>query len=527
MRVSTRIGGHLVVESLTALGAEAVFGLPGIHALPVWDALRTSPLRTYGFRTELNAGFAACGWAHVTGSPSPLVVSTGPGALNSLAAVMEAASSHLPVVAIASQIPSDLVGKNRGFLHELPDQSASFRPIVKSVSRALDARQIPGLIAAAYHDAIAPPSGPTYVEIPVDLLSGATSIPVPNRLDTKAPAPEPPSQSVLAEVAELLSTLPDPVILAGGGVIRSAAWNEVVEVAEILDAPVAMTYMGKGSIPADHPLSAGSACDDAAYVDLLGRAGVVLCVGTQLGAEATAQYRLRFAGRLVQIDAESSRIGVSYPALPLVGDARLTLRALVPLLKRRSGNGATRARTARALPNAQEVDLLRAIRAALPRDAITAWDMTILGYLAAAHFPVPAPRTFLYPLGSGTLGFALPGALGAKAAMPDRTVLAVVGDGGFMYGLSELMTARQNHLAVKLLLVDDGGYGILREYQTRSFEKTHGVDLIQPDFEALIASCGWPVRTTARARLESDLMWALGVDGPAALVLHERLVYAA
>ena len=126
----TRTGGHLVVESLEALGAGAAFGLPGVHALPVWEALRQSGIRTYGFRTELNAGFAAHGSAQVSGHPTPLLLSTGPGALNSLTALMEAASAHVPVVAIASQVPTDLMGQGRGYLHELPDQLASFAPIV-------------------------------------------------------------------------------------------------------------------------------------------------------------------------------------------------------------------------------------------------------------------------------------------------------------------------------------------------------------------------------------------------------------
>ena len=134
--LGTRLGGHLVVESLQALDVEAVFGLPGIHALGIWEGLRESDVRFVGFRTELNAGFAADGYARVSGRPAPLLLSTGPGALNSLTALMEAASSHVPVVAIASQIPQDLIGRGRGYLHELPDQLASFAPVVKWAARA-------------------------------------------------------------------------------------------------------------------------------------------------------------------------------------------------------------------------------------------------------------------------------------------------------------------------------------------------------------------------------------------------------
>jgi acetolactate synthase-1/2/3 large subunit len=535
-RLGTRTGGHLVVESLHALGARVAFGLPGVHALPMWAALRTSEIRTYGFRTELNAGFAAQGYAQVSGRPAPLLLSTGPGALNSLTALMEAASAHVPVVAISSQIPSDLVGRGRGYLHELPDQLASFAPIVKWAARVDAVEEIPDVIADAWRGAAAPPSGPTYVEIPTDLLRASAPAVTVGLLDEPAPKLASPPHASLAEAAVLLATLPDPVIWAGGGVLRSGAWQEVAELANRLDAPVATTYMGKGSFPEDHPLSAGSTCDDAAFQSLLSQAGVVLCIGTELGAETTGQYTLKFSGRLIQIDADRSQIGATYEALDLAGDARQTLKELMPMIPERHGGrtGETRARTVRdrvrqgldSQGRTLERQLLKAIRSALPRDAITAWDMTILGYWAAAHFSALEPHTFLYPLGSGTLGYAWPAALGAKAALPDRPALAVVGDGGFLYGIAELLSARQHRLGAKLLLVDDGGYGILREYQRNDFGEVHGVDLTQPDFESLIGACGVPVRTTSPIRIEADLEWALGLEGPAAIVLHERLTSA-
>ena len=522
-----------MVESLEALGAGAAFGLPGVHALPVWEALRQSGIRTYGFRTELNAGFAAHGSAQVSGHPTPLLLSTGPGALNSLTALMEAASAHVPVVAIASQVPTDLMGQGRGYLHELPDQLASFAPIVKWAATARTAEQVPELIAEAWRRAGTPPSGPTYVEVPTDILSGATKLPRVGALDGAPDTLPAPADSALTEAARLLSSLPDPVIWAGGGVLRSGGWQALAEIADRLGAPVATTYMGKGAFPADHPLAVGSACDDRAFQELLGDAGVVLCVGTELGAETTGQYALRFSGKVVQIDADEARIGATYPALGLVGDARTVLQDLAGRVvsRPRDGHGESRAKAVReriqlgleAQGRTLERQLLRTIRSALPRDAITAWDMTILGYWAGAHFPALDPRTFLYPLGSGTLGYAWPAALGAKAALPDTPTLAVVGDGGFLYGLAELVSARQHGLSANLLLIDDGGYGILREYQRDAYGEVHGVDLVQPDFEAIFAACGVPALATTLESIEADLAWALGSEGPAAIVLHDRL----
>ena len=527
----TRTGGHLVVEALETLGADVAFGLPGIHALPIWEALRTSTIRDVTLRTELNAGFAADGYSRVTGRAVPLVVSTGPGALVSLASIMEAASSHIPVVALASQIPSDLLWKGRGFLHELPDQLASFAPLVKLAARPQSAEEIPEALAGAWRAALTPPTGPAFVEIPTDFLAAETDI-EPQDVDGSPLTPPPPAAEAVANAARLLDDAERPAILAGGGVLRAAAWEQLRALAERLDAPVATTFMGKGALPEDHPLAVGSTCDDAAYAELLETADVLLCVGTQLGAETTRQYAFQPAGRLIQIDAAPERIGATYPALALVGDAGVSLATLFENTRIASRDGparaaAVRGRVAEELAARGEDDLelglLQVVRDALPRNAVHAWDMTILAYDASAHFPALGPRRFLYPLGSGTLGYAWPAALGAKVALPETPALAIAGDGGIHYGLTELATARQHGLAAKLLLVDDGAYGILREYQEGAYGETHAVDLAQPDFAAVATAFGVPARKASPDSLADCLAWAFSIDGPAVVVLEAKL----
>jgi acetolactate synthase-1/2/3 large subunit len=525
----TRIGGHVVVESLQALGAEVAFGLPGIHALATWDALRESGVRYLGARTELNAAFAADGYARAGGRPAPVLLSTGPGALNSLTAIMEASSAHVPVVAIASQIPSDLIGRGRGFLHELRDQAASFAPLVKWAARAGSAAEIPELLTEAWRHAQTPPGGPVFLEIPVDVLKGEADVPPVEALDA---GPEPASPPDLTDALGLLARAERPVIWAGGGVLRSGAWEEVRALAERLGAAVATTYMGKGAFPEDHPLSLGSAADEAAFQEAVGGADVLLCVGTELGAETTGQYSLRPQGRIVQIDAAPERIGATYEALGLLGDAKAVLEALLAELPAREASAEgerlareTRARIEQGLDGqGRELErgLLATIREAVPRETPIGWDMTILAYWAGAFFPALEPRRFLYPLGSGTLGYAWPAALGAAAATGGPT-LAVAGDGGFLYGIAELASARQNGLDAKLLLVDDGGYGILREYQRAEFGETFGVDLVRPDFPAVAEAFVVPHRVTTPDDLGADLAWALGTEGPAAVILQTRL----
>jgi acetolactate synthase I/II/III large subunit len=538
-----RIGGQLVAQTLQALGTEVAFGVPGVHALAIWEGLRSTEIRAVGTRTELCAGFTADGYARSSGRPGVVLLSTGPGALNSLTAVMEAASSHVPLVLISSQIPTDLLGRGRGYLHELPDQLGAFATLVKGAWRATSIESVPGLLQRAFERALTPPSGPVFVEIPVDLLTGDADQVSPTAVAEPAvPRPTAPRSHLLA-AAELLTQARSPVIWAGGGVIRANARHAVRALAELLDAPVATTYMGKGVIGDDHPLAVGCGCDEAAFQELLAGADVVLCVGTELGAETTGQYALSFDGAVIQLDAEPARIGVTYESLGLVGDARATLGALVDEVGRQLDirPGARRAAAVQRVEAVRtriadglvtqgrslELGLLSTLERALAADAIGCFDMTILGYWAAPHLQIGDRQQFLYPLGSGTLGYAWPAAIGASVAHPDRPVLAVVGDGGFQYAVAELGTAAQHGIDAKLLIVDDGGYGILREYQLDAFGETTAVELPGKDLVAVAAAYGVPVRETTPDDLGEQLAWAFEQRGPAVVVLRALLTAAA
>jgi acetolactate synthase-1/2/3 large subunit len=539
-----RIGGHVVAETLQALGAEVTFGVPGVHALAIWEGLRETRIRAIGTRTELCAAFAADGYARSSGRPGVVLLSTGPGAMNSLTAVMEAASAHVPLVLISSQIPTDLLGRGRGYLHELPDQLGAFATLVKSAERAPSTESIPGVLARAFEQAMTAPSGPVFVEIAVDLLTGpAGETTVDGSLGEPAPPRPAAPAAAVREAASLLAAARTTVVWAGGGVIRSGARSQLRTLAELLGAPVATTYMGKGTIGDDHPLAVGAGCDEAAFQELLSGADVVLCVGTELGAETTGQYGLRFGGRVIHLDAAPERIGVTYDALALVGDARATLEALIERLRGAGidGVGDRAARSAERVAGvreriaaglaeqgrALELGVLSAVHDSLGPDAIGSWDMTILGYWAAPHLRIADGQQFLYPLGSGTLGYGWPAAIGASVAHPDRQVLGIVGDGGFQYAVAELGTAAQHGIGAKLLIVDDGGYGILREYQRDAFGTTTAVELPGKDLVAIAAAYGVPVREATPDDLGEQLAWASAQDGPAVVVLRAMLAAAA
>ncbi|MFF5479963.1 thiamine pyrophosphate-binding protein [Streptomyces sp. NPDC012935] len=523
-----RNGGDLVVETLAALGTTTVFGLPGQHALGMFDALRRSDLRYIGLRVENNAGFAADAYGRITGEAAPLLLSTGPGALTSLAALQEAAAASAPVLAISSQIPTAGLGGGRhGYLHELPDQAASFRGVVKSVHTVRTQSQIPSAIEAAWKSALTAPHGPVWVEIPQDVLLAETSVPVVTGGDA-FPEELPPRPELTAVAAHLLSHAERPAIIAGGGVVRADASGKLRQLAETLQAPVVATPGGKGAFPWTHPLSLQSWIEDRHTTDFLEDADVLLVVGSGLGELSSNYHTFKPRGRVIQIEADLGKLESNHPALGIHADARLALQALLETVTERTDPTAServRAVLAKVADRiaAQELtleqDVLASVRKALPADSPSFWDMTILAYWAWSAFDAKGPNHMHTAQGAGGLGYGFPAALGAAAADPTLPVLAVSGDGGALYSIAELATARQYDLPVTWLIVDDGGYGILREYMTDAFGEATATELTRPDYVALAESFGVPgVRTTPET-LEADLTKALQTPGPSVVVL--------
>ncbi|GAA3578885.1 thiamine pyrophosphate-binding protein [Streptomyces osmaniensis] len=523
-----RNGGDLVVETLAALGTTTVFGLPGQHALGMFDALRRSDLRYIGLRVENNAGFAADAYGRLTGEAAPLLLSTGPGALTSLAALQEAAAASAPVLAISSQIPTAGLGGGRhGYLHELPDQAASFRGVVKSVHTVRTQSQIPSAIEAAWKSALTAPHGPVWVEIPQDVLLAETSIPVVTGGDA-FPEELPPRPELTAVAADLLSNAARPAIIAGGGVVRADASGKLRQLAELIQAPVVTTPGGKGAFPWNHPLSLQSWIEDRHTTDFLEDADVLLVVGSGLGELSSNYHTFKPRGRVVQIEADLGKLESNHPALGIHADARLALQALLETVSERTDPAAPE-RVATVLAkvaeriDAQELTLeqqvLASVRRALPADSPSFWDMTILAYWAWSAFDAKGPNHLHSAQGAGGLGYGFPAALGGAVADPTRPVLAVSGDGGALYSIAELATARQYDLNVTWLIVDDGGYGILREYMNDAFGEATATELTRPDYVALAESFGVPgVRTTPET-LEADLTKALSEPGPSVVVL--------
>ncbi|MCQ2001406.1 thiamine pyrophosphate-binding protein [Arthrobacter zhaoxinii] len=531
-----RNGGDLVVETLEALGASKVFGIPGQHALGLFDALSRSRLEFISSRVENNSAFAADGFSRATGKVGVLFLSTGPGALTALAGLQEAYATGVPMIVVASQIPIDGLGaRRRGMLHQLDDQKASAANVTKSQRLIQHASGIPSAIQDAWTEAISSPAGPVWIEVPQNVLLNPVMVPAVE--DALAePFDNPPRSELVKEAVRWLSDARRPAVIAGGGVRRSGAETALLSIAQKLHAPVICTPGGNGAFPWNHPLSLQSWMEDRHMTEVLEDADVLVVIGSSLGEVTSNYFTMAPRGRIIQIDAEPRVLESNRPALGIRADARQALEALdaaLPAAERRpdwrgqSSEELVAGALARvqARLDTQGLDMERRfmadIRAAVPDDMQTYWDMTISAYWAWSCWDAKSGR-FHSAQGAGGLGYGYPGAIGGAVGLGER-VLAVSGDGSAMYSIAELATARQHRLPVTWLIVDDGGYGILREYMEDAFGKATATELARPDFVKLAESFEVPARRCAPEDIRTALAEAFAGEGPNVVVVEARI----
>ncbi|MEV5716448.1 thiamine pyrophosphate-binding protein [Amycolatopsis mediterranei] len=488
-------GARELVDALEALGTEIVFGLPGVHNLPLWEALGETRIKLVGVRHEQTAGYAADGYARATGKLGVALVTTGPGAANTLGAVGEAMASAAPVLVIATDIPSTLrrPGVVRGVLHETSDQQAMFAPVTKGGFTVRAADQIGTTVHRAARLAQLPQSGPVYLGVPTDYLRES----VPHR---RPPAPHrKPDVDVpdLARAEAMLSDAHHPLIWAGGGALRSGAGDAIGALAEKIAAPVITTFAARGLLPLDHPCLAPNPVHTPEVGELWDEADVVLAIGTDFDGLMTQNWRMPEPPQLIAVNVDADDAAKNYqPDLTLVGDARSIVERLLPkqraglddITLRLAGIG-RRVRQRIRDEEPQAYDFLSTLDEVLPTDAVLVSDMCVAGYWVGGFHRVRAPRKLAYPMGWGTLGYGFPASLGAAAAGTGRAI-CITGDGGFLYACGDLATLAQEQLPVTVVLVDDGGYGMLRYDQDREGLPHRGVDWDSPDFVGLARSFG-------------------------------------
>ncbi|SDO54348.1 thiamine pyrophosphate-binding protein [Geodermatophilus sp. DSM 45219] len=528
-------GADHLVAALQDLGVDTVFGLPGVHNLAVWEAAAAAGLRVVGVRHEQAAAYAADGYARATGRLGVAVVTTGPGAANTLGATGEAMASGAPVLVVATDVPSTLrrPGVVRGVLHETRDQAAMFAPVTKATVVAAAAGDLYADTVRAGSVALQPSSGPVYLGVPTDLL-GAPAGSVARAPVRPAPAP-PVDDDELARARELLARARRPLVWAGGGALRSGAGDLVGELARRLAAPVVTTFGGRGLLPPDHPCLVPGPPHVPAVGRLWDDADLVVSVGSDLDGTDTQNWAMPRPPALLAVTVDPADATKNYPAdVTVAGDASAVLGHLLDGLPQRDGLPGLRetldavAGEVRAVVAADEPQagaLLDALDRVSDRTGVLLADMCIAGYWAAGFARVPGPRRLAFPLGWGTLGYAFPAAIGAALAGRGRA-LVLVGDGGFLFACGELATLVQEELPVTTVIVDDGGYGMLRFDQVHSGVPTQGVDLVTPDFVALARSFGVPARAVDGFGEEfaSALEEGLGTRGPDVVVVRAALV---
>jgi acetolactate synthase I/II/III large subunit len=518
-------GGEAIVDGLVAHGVDTVFGLPGAQIYGLFDAFQQAQLKVIGARHEQACGYMAFGYARSTGRPGVFSVVPGPGVLNAGAALLTAYGSNEPVLCLTGQVPTQYLDKGRGHLHEMPDQLATLRSFVKWADRIEYPGTAPTLVSRAFQEMLSGRRGPAALEMPWDVFT--------QRAETGAskpfelfPAPPPDSERIKAAAA-LIAASKTPMIFVGSGAIH--ARDEILELAELIDAPVVAFRSGRGIVSNAHELGLTMA---AAY-RLWPKTDLMIGIGTRMELPTTFRWPFQPGGlKSIRIDIDPSEMRRLASDVAVVADAQAGTRELLAAV-RKAGytktsdrRAAIRDASATALQQIQSVQpqmaYLNILREVLPSNAIVTDEMSQVGFTSWYGFPIYEPRTFISSGYQGTLGSGFPTALGAKVAHPDRPVVAITGDGGFMFGVQELATAVQFKIGVVTLIFNNSSYGNVRRDQRERFGgRVVASDLVNPDFVKLAESFGvGAARVTSPEEFRPALEKAFADGGPYVIVVE-------
>jgi acetolactate synthase-1/2/3 large subunit len=518
-------GGQALVQSLKREGVETIFGLPGVQLDWAFDALyeESDNIHVVHTRHEQATAYMADGYARTTGRIGTCLVVPGPGLLNATAGLATAYACSSPVLCVTGQIQSDLIGVGRGVLHEIPEQLRMVGSVTKWAARAMRPTEIPGIVREAFRQLRSGRPRPVEIEVPPDILQATADVTLlePAPITRWVGNPD-----LIEQAAKALGQAANPLIFAGGGVILGDACEELCQLAELLQAPVMMSRNGRGALSDRHYLAAMQ----ISLPDVVAQADVVLALGTRFDQSVNALWP---AGQrtIIQIDVDPQEIGRNTkPTIGILGDAKLSLAELIDRVGRHNRSRASRrdeladvkASAAAAFDSVQpQASYARAIRAELPDDGIAVFESTQVGYWSWGGFPVYQPRTFVTSGYQGTLGFGFPTALGAQVGNPDKKVISVNGDGGFMFNVQELSSAARHQINLVNVVFDDGAYGNVRRTQRQQFGgRTIASDLLNPDFVKLADAFGIrAVQSESPDGLRGALREALKANEPSLIVV--------
>lgn len=518
--MSRMTGGRAIVRTIVEHGVNTIFGLPGVQLDQLFNALHDerNAVRVIHPRHEQAAGYMAFGYAQSTGKPGVYAVVPGPGLLNTTAALSTAYACYAPVLALTGQIPSGAIGQGYGLLHEIPDQLGTFRSLTRWAERIQHTAHAPRQVHEAFRQMLSGPRRPVGLEMAMDLLGVEAEVDIGEAIAPDTPPS--PDQDQIKAAAELLGKASSPVIVVGGGAIDAA--EPVLAVAEMLQAPVISNRQGRGIVSDRHYLSQ----TQLAGHRLWEKADAVLAVGTRL-----QQHRMIWgtdAGLpVVRIDLDPTQMTrLGRPKVGIVADAADALTALANSLPAHNQARASREEELTALKRSVKAELeeklapqmayVHALREALPEDGIYVDDLTQIGYVGRGAFPIYRPRSLIASGYQGTLGSGYGTALGVKVANPDKPVLSVNGDGGFMFGVQELSTAVHHGIDVVAVVFNDQAYGNVKRMQEDLYGgRVIATELRNPDFPGLAAAFGMHGETVGSPeQLRTAIERAFARGGP-------------
>ncbi len=527
--------GEAIVSLLEAYGVDTVFGIPGVHNVEMYRALPRSGIRHILPRHEQGAGFMADGYARATGRPGVCFTITGPGLTNVLTPVGQAYSDSVPMLVLSSTLDLADAARGRGRLHEMRDQRCAAQTVCGTAVTANTAQDVQDAISAAFARFANERPRPHYIEVPIDVLNRPAGSGWQRRQVAERPGPR---QEDVGRAVAMLREAKRPVLVIGGG--ARFATDAVRSIAENTGAIVLTTVAAKGLLPDNFDLLAGAALPDPAASKLVMEGDVVLAAGTEMSETDLWYQTFDVRGDLIRVDIDPAVLAGPYPAaLPILADAPATLEAIAVKLRgtyaaAKMAAASTGVAELRDTLKANEDELRRAlrvplaaIRAALPDDAIVVSDMTQIAYAGNEIFPTSVPATWLHPAGFGTLGYALPAAIGAKAGVGERAVAALAGDYGLQYTINELATAAEMEISLPILLWNNDLLGAIHDDMVKKGIQPNAVTQKNPDFIALAKAyhCDG-CRPGSPRELEEALRQALAVPRPTIIEMTPALASA-
>ena len=515
--------GEALVDLLAAYGVDTIFGIPGVHNVEMYRALPRSKINHILTRHEQGAGFMADGYARATGKPGMCFTITGPGLTNIMTPMGQAWSDSSNIFVISSALDMVDSAQGRGRLHEMISQHNAARAVTSFAARAYTAKDVQNAVAASFARFASARPRPAYLEIPLDLLnapagSGWTAISLPTHAK--------PDAAQIKAAATKLQAAKRPIIILGGGALTCGA--EATAIAEKLGAILLTTTAGKGAVRADHPLCWGYRLQHPETLRALAESDAVLCVGSELSETDFWANEFTISPNLIRIDIDPESLARPHHAeIAILSDAH----AALTMLNRELKTGGAKTKT-----NAPPLDdsplrlmltqVLSVIRDSLPEETVVASDMTQIAYAANEIFPINQPRTWLHPVGFGTLGFALPAAIGAKFGVGNNPVVAMAGDYGFQYTINELGTAVEHKLPLPILLWNNDALGQIRDDMVNKGIQPNAVTLQNPDFQMLAKAYGARAERPENLRaLSTAIKAALKADGPTLIEMTPRMVH--